>query len=75
MRRRDLLRLIGGAAGLLSIRAGAQEQKPIPVIGYLAGEAPGPNASYVAAFREGLSERGWVEGQNVLVEYRWAEGD
>src|SRR5689334_16498633 len=50
------------------------QQKPTPVIGFLGSASPGPNASNVAAFRQGLSETGWVEGQNVAIEYRWAEG-
>jgi len=46
----------------------------MPVIGFLAGTSPGPNAANLAAFRQGLSETGYVEGQSVSFEYRWAEG-
>ena len=49
-------------------------QKAMPVIGYLGNGAPGPSAGGVAAFRQGLSETGYVEGQNVTIEYLWAEG-
>jgi putative tryptophan/tyrosine transport system substrate-binding protein len=47
----------------------------MPVIGYLGGASPGPFAPYVVAFREGLSEAGYVEGQSLAIEYRWAEGN
>jgi putative ABC transport system substrate-binding protein len=72
MRRRELMLLLGGAmTGARVVRA---QQKAMPVIGFLSGLSPGANASYVAAFHQGLSEAGYVEGQNVAIEYRWAEG-
>jgi putative ABC transport system substrate-binding protein len=71
MRRRDFVLLLAGAmtAALVS-RA---QQKTMPVIGYLNGTTPEANAASLAAFRQGLSETGWVEGQNLKIEYRWAE--
>ena len=70
--RRKLIALLGGA--MTAPRALGAEQKAMPVIGYLASASPGPNASYVSAFGQGLSQTGWVDGQNVAIEYRWAEG-
>jgi putative ABC transport system substrate-binding protein len=72
MNRRALLLFAAGV--VLTPRMVRAQQKAMPVIGYLSTVSPGPSASYVAAFREGLSERGYVEGQNVLIEYRWADG-
>jgi ABC-type uncharacterized transport system substrate-binding protein len=72
MRRRELMLLLAGA--MTAPRPLNAQQKAMSVIGYLSGLSPGPSASYVAAFRQGLRERGYVEGQNVAIEYRWAEG-
>jgi putative ABC transport system substrate-binding protein len=70
--RRKLMTLVGAGLIVRPVAAGAQ-QKAMPVIGFLGVGSPGPTASYVAAFRQGLSETGYVEGQNVAIEYRWAE--
>jgi ABC-type uncharacterized transport system substrate-binding protein len=72
MNRRELLLLLGGA--MTAARPLSAQQKAMPVIGYLSGGSPGPFAPYMAALRQGLSETAYVEGQNLAIEYRWAEG-
>lgn len=72
MRRRRAIALLGGAA-LWPLAADAQH-KPIPVIGYLSGGSESFYKTILPAFHEGLGETGYVEGKNVAVEYRWAEG-
>jgi ABC-type uncharacterized transport system substrate-binding protein len=72
MRRRELLILLGGA--MTAAHALSAQQKAMPVIGFLNSSSPGPNALWVPEFHRGLSETGYVEGRNLAVEYRWAEG-
>jgi ABC-type uncharacterized transport system substrate-binding protein len=72
MRRRELI-LFSSTAVAWSLATRAQ-QKAMPVIGHLSIASPGPSAALVTAFHQGLSETGYVEGQNVAIEYRWAEG-
>jgi putative ABC transport system substrate-binding protein len=75
MRRRDFGNLLGGMAAFTTWSPPLNaQQKATPVIGYLGVGAPGTSASNVAALRQGLSETGYVEGQNLTIEYRWAEG-
>jgi putative ABC transport system substrate-binding protein len=73
VRRREFITLVSGAVATWSLSARAQQPK-LPVIGFLGTETPHLFANRVCAFQRGLSETGYVEGQNVAVEYRWAEG-
>ena len=72
MTRRELMLLLAGA--VIAARVARAQQKAAPVIGYLGGGAPAPNAAPLVALRQGLEEAGYVAGQTVKIEYRWAEG-
>jgi putative ABC transport system substrate-binding protein len=72
MRRRNFVILLAGAMGGRPSAVRAQ-QKAMPVVGFLSGGSLGSDTALLAAFRQGLSDSGYVEGQNVAIEYRWAE--
>ena len=72
MNRRELMVLLGAA--MTAVPALRAQQRAKPVIGFLGSASPGPYAPYVAALRQGLRDTGYIEGQNVSIEYRWAEG-
>jgi ABC-type uncharacterized transport system substrate-binding protein len=72
VRRREFITFVGGAAAMWPLTARAQQQA-MPVIGFLGTRAPGDDPHLLSAFRQGLSEAGYVEGQNIALEYRFAE--
>ena len=72
LRRREFIALLGAAAAWPL--AGRAQQPAMPVIGFLSIRSPGTDAPFLVSFRQGLSDSGFVEGQNIAVEYRYAEG-
>jgi putative ABC transport system substrate-binding protein len=74
LRRRDLVALLAASAAAWPLAARAQQQRALPLVAFLNTASPDGYAPMVAAFRQGLKEAGFAEGQNVTVEYRWADG-
>ena len=74
MRRREFIKLLGGAVSAWPLAARAQ-QPATPVIGFLNIASPEAWTDYVSGFKQGLGQTGFIDGQNVAIEYRWARGD
>src|SRR6266566_6962688 len=76
MKRREFIALIGGGGLLLAVKVKRAwgQQPAMPIIGFLSSRSPGESAGVVAAFRQGLREAGFVEGRNLAIAFRWAEG-
>jgi putative ABC transport system substrate-binding protein len=72
--RREFITLLGGAAAYWPLAAGAQQPAKLPTIGFLVAGTPSSHAQWVAALVQRLRELGWIEGRNIAIEYRWAEG-
>src|SRR6184192_4172732 len=73
LNRREFITLLGGAAVAWPLAARAQ-QAAMPIVGFVSSRSPEASVRVVAAFRKALNETGYVEGQNVMVEYHWLEG-
>jgi putative ABC transport system substrate-binding protein len=74
LKRREFITLLGGAAATWPVAARAQQPAKLPIIGFMGESTPEGQRQWVAAFVQRLSERGWSEGRNVVIEYRWAAG-
>jgi putative ABC transport system substrate-binding protein len=74
MKRREFITLLGGAAASLPLVLRAQQPAKLPTIGFLGAGTPSTYSQWVAAFMQQLRERGWIEGRNIAIELRWAEG-
>jgi putative ABC transport system substrate-binding protein len=73
MRRREFITLLAGAAAW-PVAVRAQQPTKLPTIGYLGAGSPATQSQWAAAFVQRLRQRGWIEGRDVAIEYRWAEG-
>src|SRR5439155_25109045 len=74
IRRREFIALLGGAVAAWPLAAHAQQPTTLPVVGFLSSSSAWETASSVDAFRRGLAETGYIEGRNVLIDFRFAEG-
>lgn len=74
MRRREFIKLLGGATAACPFAVHAQQAGRVPTVGYVAALSEAADRPRRAAFAKRLAELGWIDGRNVLIEYRWADG-